>query len=340
MGKHVIRVLGCGALNLDIIFQVKDLEEIREQGWPLYPGREISGTHEEAERLIAVLKKKGRLLARSGGGSAANTISALSVLGHECYFLGIVGDDSQGAEVMDSMEGVDRSFIEKRGRTATCIVVLEEKSRDRAMFVAPAAFLPEKCLEKAREEMHRFDLLHFSSLLQEKGIAFQVSLAEKQWANQLVTLDPGELYASKGLEQLRPLLAETTLLMITSVEVKMLTNLASEEGMRLILSQMFEKTARTILFNAVNEAGGALLVCKKGAEGACTLGLNGDRRFQPAKEIEEVVDNTGAGDAFDAGFIDALASGKGVQACLESAVSLAASSLTGFGREYLLSLSR
>ncbi len=336
--KNIIKVLGCGALNLDIIFEVQDLEKIREHGWPLYPGREIAGTHEEAERLIALLKEKGRLLAKSGGGSAANTISALSALGHECYFLGTVGNDSQGEEVLNSMEGIDTSFIEKEGRTATCIVVLEKKSRDRAMFVAPASFLPEKCLEKALEAISMFDLLHFSSLVREDGVAFQTRLAEKQAPNQLVSLDPGELYASKGLPQLRPLLAETSLLMITSVEVELLTGLALKTGIPLILAQMLKKMADAALFNALNEAGGALLVCKKGSEGACALGLNNIKKCQPAEKIEKIIDNTGAGDAFAAGFIDGMAQGKELQACLESAISLAAISLTDFGRKYLSSL--
>ncbi len=335
-----MKVLGCGALNLDLIFEVEDLEGIRQQGWPLFPGREISGTHEEAAALAAFLKTRGRLLAESGGGSAANTICCLSALGHNCSFLGLVGNDPQGDAILESMKGVDISCIERKGRTAVCIVVLEKKGRDRAMFVAPASFLPEKKVIMAKNRFNHFDLIHFSSLLQEEGVSFQADLAGMQGPDQLVSLDPGELYAARGLKELMPLLKESSLLFVTSSEVEMLTGLSLVEGIQSILNQMHGKSSLSRHFNAMDEAGGGLVVCKKGPEGASAAALNGRVFHQPAKRIESVLDNTGAGDAFNAGFLDGVSRGAHIQACLEAAAEMAAISLTTFGREYLATLNK
>ena len=333
-----LKVLGCGALNLDIIYEVEDLEAIRSEGWPLFPGREISGSHEDAEKLVALLEQKGSLLAKSGGGSAANTICALSALGHKGYFLGIVGEDVQGETVLNSMKGVDPSFIEKKGRTAICIVVLEQKSRDRAMFVAPSAYLPKKAQRDVKHYLQNFDLIHFSSLVHDQGIEFQSDLAKLQTSQQLVSLDPGELYATKGFHVLKDLLSKISLLFITTVEVEMMTNVSVEAGLDQILPCLLPKRAMQEQFVALKEGGGALVACKKGAEGACFVGVNGVKYCEPAQKLDHIVDNTGAGDGFNAGFIDGLLKGNSPQACLRSGVQLAAKSLLTFGREYLTTL--
>jgi sugar/nucleoside kinase (ribokinase family) len=74
-------------------------------------------------------------------------------------------------------------------------------------------------------------------------------------------------------------------------------------------------TGRTNLFQAARillEKGPSFVICKKGEHGAFLFGR--DLRYAlPAYPVEEVVDPTGAGDAFAGGFMGYLASVRNTQ---------------------------
>lgn len=69
-----------------------------------------------------------------------------------------------------------------------------------------------------------------------------------------------------------------------------------------------------------------------GGEGVCYMAASGEILHQPAFEIE-VVDTTGCGDAFDAGFITALHRKMDVKTALNFAQSSAALVATGLGSD-------
>ena len=69
-----------------------------------------------------------------------------------------------------------------------------------------------------------------------------------------------------------------------------------------------------------------------------TLGVNGSRAFQGAKEfecatvpVEKVVDTTGAGDAFAAGFLSRYCRGADVETSMQHGAELAAATITKLG---------
>jgi sugar/nucleoside kinase (ribokinase family) len=68
------------------------------------------------------------------------------------------------------------------------------------------------------------------------------------------------------------------------------------------------------------------VVVKLGAEGCLAMGPGGEELAVPAHPVR-VVDSTGAGDAFNAGLISALAEGQEWREALESATALAATIL-------------
>ncbi|HEC67017.1 MAG TPA: adenosine kinase, partial [bacterium] len=76
-------VVGLGALNVDMVYEVDDLASLG-----IEKGRERMGSYEEFKDLLKFLKKKGKLRMKSGGGSAANTIYALGRMGFSCGYLG------------------------------------------------------------------------------------------------------------------------------------------------------------------------------------------------------------------------------------------------------------
>ena len=311
-----MEIAGSGALNLDHVYEVDNLALVRKAGFDLYPGREISGSADDTARLHELLGTEGRLLARSGGGSAANTICILAALGHDTAFIGTAGDDEAGDFILDSMSGVDCSMVRRQGQSGQCIVIIERLTRDRAMFVVPGSASPELSSDLDFSDAR---MLHMSSLAIEQGPRLQEQLVSMMSTEQVLSFDPGELYAARGMKELASLLSRTNLLFITREELKMLD--ARQEGYA--------------VYQSLNHEGGApVMVVKQGSRGAAAF-IRGQDWFEPAVHVKKVVDNTGAGDAFNAGFIHRLLSGRPVTECLKYAVELATTSLRDYGRNWL-----
>ena len=335
----MIDFLGSGALNLDLVYEVDNLEDVRSAGFDLYPGHEISGDHETAKALMDFLHSQGTLMAKSGGGSSANTICALSRLGHKVGFVGATGEDEAGSFILSSMKGVDFSLVKQVGRSAICIIIVEKAQRDRAMFVAPhdrEVEFPDFAILKS---VSNTKVLHFSSLVRSRGISIQKELANALKPEQILSFDPGELYAARGIEALSGILKRTDILFITAEEVKIMTGMAGKAGLEAIYPLLSENRTdhNPLGLNLFKDTGGAAIICKQGSNGA-TIYSPGMSFSIPAEKVLEVVDNTGAGDAFNAGFLNAMLQGASAHECIRSGVRLAAFSLSAFGRGWLAKL--
>jgi sugar/nucleoside kinase (ribokinase family) len=73
-----------------------------------------------------------------------------------------------------------------------------------------------------------------------------------------------------------------------------------------------------------------IVVVKRGAEGALAIDADGEETSIGAFEIEPL-DSTGAGDAFDAGFLRAWLEGQPTSTCLSEAAAAGALSTRGLG---------
>ncbi|NPB10020.1 MAG: hypothetical protein GXO17_06655 [Thermodesulfobacteria bacterium] len=299
-----MRVVGSGALNVDYFYRVESLEEVSPLAKGVRAGGEVWGTRAEFERLREALEKKGELLAVCGGGSAANTIYALSLWGFETGFIGLAGQDEEAEIALRELEGVDLSRVLRRGENACCLIILDEKE-DRAIFVAPHS--QEEVLGAYRVETSGDEWLHVSSLVTEEGFSFHRNLRAAHPGP--FSVDPGEIYAAKGLSAMAPLLSGAELLFLTENELALLGG-----DLAALLAQ-----ARA-------------LVLKKGRKGAEILSEEG-RREVPAASAPVWVDNTGAGDVFDAGVLAGILSGLDLLSAARLAAHLAALSLRDYGRK-------
>jgi ribokinase len=332
----MIDFLGSGALNLDLVYGVDNLEDVRSAGFDLHPGHEISGDHKTAEALMDFLHGRGILMAKSGGGSSANTICALSRLGHRTGFIGTAGEDQAGNFILSSMKGVDSSLVKQVGRSAICIIIIEKMERDRAMFVAAhdrEVKFPDSVILKS---VLNTKVLHFSSLVRSRSISIQEDLANVLKPEQILSFDPGELYAARGIDALAGILKRTDILFITKEEVKIMTGMAGMAGLEAVYPLLNKNRIdhNSLGLNLFKDTGGAVIVCKQGPKGA-TIYSSGVSVTIPAEKVLKIVDNTGAGDAFNAGFLHAVLQGAPAHECLRSGVRLAAFSLSAFGRGWL-----
>jgi len=261
-----------GALNMDKLYRVNRI------------------AREEEESVITGFKE-------SPGGSAANTAVGLVRLGIKTGYIGKVSNDREGKLLLDNFktEGVDTRgvMVSKEGRSGVVIGFVDEKG-ERALYVNPSVNDSIEFKEIDLEYVRSAKILHLTSL-GEKPFKAQKTLV-KTLSNIKVSLDPGELYARKGLATLKPIIKRSFVVLLNENEIKLLTGKNYKEGSKTL----------------VNEGIG-IVAAKLGKRGCYVTDGKEAHLVEPYKV--KVVDTTGAGDAFCAGFLYGLIKNKDLHEC-------------------------
>ena len=248
---------------------------------------------------------------RSGGGQAANTTFAMARLGYQAAMVGRVGADDDGAFSLQQLAPADTQFVHREGQTGRVYVLLDENG-ERRNLVAPGAndLLAPADLPK---RLPRARFAYFSSFLGDGPLQAQLELLRRLPAGVEVAFDPGEIYARKGVKRFLPLLRRCNYLFATEQELQMLCGLALPQALDFVL-----------------RAGVGLVVCKMGGRGARLVGGRVDLYVPPVPA--EVVDVTGAGDLFAAGFLAAMLEQTGLESAGRLAAWAASRGIAGVGR--------
>jgi ribokinase len=303
---------GFGALNLDLIFEVEDFRSISTDRIRLNPGEELFGSEGEFQSLLEQLNQAGTLKTKSGGGSAANTTVALARMGFPSTFIGKVGEDKEGDFLLQQMRPVHTHLIRRGQRSGICLVVLD-RDQDRFLFVTGNANNTLTMGDIDPDDVDDISWFHLTSFIEEAPFEAQKTLLGRLESSVRVSLDPGEIYAKKGLEAIRPLIQRSHILFITEKEIQLLTGRGLPGGATSLM-----------------EIGPSILVCKKGSQGSHIFSEAGD--FQVPVVQAEVLDNTGAGDVYNAGFLAGFFLGSSLEERAHFAARVAAKSVTGYGR--------
>jgi len=300
--------IGCGALNWDIFFEVEEFLSLKFENLKILAGREVILEREQFLRFLKFLEKEGNFLFECGGGSSANTIYALSCWGFKSAFIGAVGEDEVGRKIVDELEGVgiNTEFIVKGGETSLAIILLD-KRKDRFIAVSPGD--SEVYLSQSKVKLYGHNtLFHFSSFASKTGQKFQKDLLSK--IDTKISFDPGEIYAGLGKEFLISFFEKTGILFITEYELKKI-GVSIEELFNLGVEKIF---------------------LKKGKEGAECF-TKQQKIEMPAFKVGNIVDNTGAGDYFNAGVLAGLKMEFPEEKALKLGIYSAGMSLRDYGRK-------
>ncbi|MCJ7632529.1 carbohydrate kinase family protein [Candidatus Bathyarchaeota archaeon] len=232
------------------------------------------------------------------GGSAANTIVGLSRLEHKVGYIGKVANDDDGRFHLSafSNEGVDTAGIcrVEFGRSGVVMGFVDCRG-ERALYVDPGVNdtlgIEEINLDYAADSK----FLHITSFVGERPFITQIRLLEERPSIQ-VSFDPGELYVRRGLHALKPFLRRSYVAFPNENELHLLTNEGPEDGAKVLLKE------------------GVEIVAVKLGERGCFV-TNGKESFHLPVFKTQIVDTTGAGDAFSAGFLHGLIIGKDINEC-------------------------
>lgn len=308
------RLYGCGALNWDSFYEIESLDLLKHCCPDVSPGSELVFEESKFSELREVLNKKGLFIYECGGGSAANTIYALSSWGFETGFVGAVGEDPYGERILKELnsKGVDTTFICKKGATSRAIIVID-KNKDRFIAVCPGNAESYLSMDSIKEHGElRESYFHLSSFASDSGINFQLELL--RWIDKKCSFDPGEVYCRKGRSFCEKWFPWVEVLFLTEEETALL-KMKEEEFFDLGMCYVF---------------------LKMGSKGAKVFTQN-EEIFLPSFPVEIHVDNTGAGDYFNAGVIAGLKLGLPVEAALRLGTFCASQSLKSYGRSGCIS---
>jgi ribokinase len=268
-------VVGFGALNVDKLFKVNRIAAKEEESF-------ITG------------------FAETCGGSAANTVVGLARLGCKVGFVGKVAGDREGKMLLEEFqkEDVDAKgvAIAKQGRSGT-VMGFVDGNGERALYIDPGVNNQVEFNEKIMRYVSQTKFLHLTSFVGEESFQTQKKILDTIPEDVMVSFDPGALYARKGLAALRSIVERAYVLMPNAGELELLTGMAD-----------YRKGAEAML-----EKGVKVVAVKLGSRGCYVTDGRQSHNVEAFKV--NVVDTTGAGDAFCAGFLYGLIKYKSLEEC-------------------------
>jgi len=256
------------------------------------------------------------------GGSAANTVTGLAELGATCAFVGQVADDELGEIFGHDIRaaGVHYETAARPGEppTARCLIfVTPDGQRTMNTYLGATQFLPASALDLAAIQAAR--ILYLEGYLwdpEEPRAAMRRAIAAAREAGRKVALTLSDPFViARHGDDFRQLLAEGQLdiLFANEHELAAMTGCEDfEEGLAQLAPQV------------------PVLVVTRSEKGAVAL-AGGERAQVAAEPVEEVVDTTGAGDLFAAGFLFGHATGESLERCLRIGAICAAEIISHYG---------
>jgi sugar/nucleoside kinase (ribokinase family) len=272
----------------------------------------------EADALYAAMGPAREI----SGGSAANSMAGAAALGLSAGFIGQVADDQLGDIFAHDLRSLGVRFdtppLSGGLPTGRCLIIVTPDGQ-RTMNTCPGAshelqpqVLDEAMIRSASitflegylwgPEAPRTAMLKAADIAHSAGKTVAFTLSESLCI-------PGRREGVMGMIDA----GTVDLLFGNEDEVRHLTGCGA-------LDECLEALAPKV----------ATLVVTRGPQGA--VAVEGGERFEvPAAPVETIVDTTGAGDLFAAGFLAARCRGRPLERCLEAGAIAAAEVISHFG---------
>jgi sugar/nucleoside kinase (ribokinase family) len=312
---HTLDIVAIGNAIVDILAPASD-ELIVELGLPRGEMQLVDAAGAE------VLYARMGAAVEASGGSAANTIAGMAALGQTCGFIGQVANDQFGKVFAHDIRahGVTFSTPPREGDlpTGQCLIfVSPDGHRTMNTFLGAAQHLDVEALDRT--------LIESSAILYLEGYLWNAdasraamgqAIAIARGAGRKVAFTLSEIFVILGHgDDFRAMMARG------DIDI-----LFANEGEIHALMQ-------TTDFDAAVTAAAAqvpTLVVTRGEHGAIAV-QNGVRTAVAAEPPVRVLDTTGAGDLFAAGFLSGQAQGRSVSDSLTMGAVCAAEVIAHYG---------
>jgi len=250
------------------------------------------------------------IISTHGGGAAGNVASWLAVLGNDVTMVGRIGNDTAGSAITAEFDALGISYgnIVKEGLHTGVVVCLVDPSGERTMLAHNGANAGLEVSDlPALDGVDAIYLSGYAPLapLSRAGVLEMVGATNLRGIP--IVFDPATVGGMQGVpvEEILSWCALMDTVIMNEEEAIYLSGLSELES---ALNFFVELTPRAII--------------KRGSAGA--IGLErGGQIISVDAHTSAVVDTTGAGDAFAAGFIDAFTGRRDFSYAMERASAVA-----------------
>ncbi|CAH0498564.1 adenosine kinase [Novosphingobium sp. CECT 9465] len=256
------------------------------------------------------------------GGSAANTLAGLAALGAKCAFIGQVADDQLGEVFAHDIRAggiaFDTAARTDEPPTARCLIfVTPDGQRTMNTFLGASQFLPAEALDDAT--IAAASVLYLEGYLwdpEEPRKAMRRAIAAARGAGRKVAFTLSDPFViSRHGDDFRALIeaGQIDILFANEHELAALTGIDDFDAG---LAHLSAKVPTVVVTRS-----------EKGAHAMS----GGEHAHVPAEPIARVIDTTGAGDLFAAGFLFGYVRGKPLAASLTLGAICAAEVISHYG---------
>ncbi len=252
------------------------------------------------------------------GGKGSNQAVAASRLGGQVSFLSKLGRDAFGemARRTYQQEGVDSQFVFQAADypTGAATIILDEATGENAIIVVPGASFQVTPAE----------------IDQARGVIAESAVFMTQLEMQIPSVEHGlKLAHGLGVKTIlnpAPAMAvPEEIFSLCDYLTPNETEAATLTGFPVTDIEEAERAAGALL-----SRGSGNVVITLGAQGAFVKNSSVAKHI-PAVNVGSVVETTGAGDAFNAGFAIALSEGRDIASCVQFGCAVAGISVTRHG---------
>ena len=306
-----MKILGIGNAIVDVICKVED--DFITKNELTKSTMKLIFDESEFKKLLSNLKIEKTV----SGGSVANSIVGLSQLGNEVGFIGKVNDDELGSKYEDGLkqENVKYFYSKKKEDlpTGTCLIlVTPDSERTMCTFLGTAG--------KINENDVNSNAIKQSEIILLEGYLWDEGEPKKAFEKAILSANKVAMSLSDQfcVDRHKPHF-------LNLVKNKLDITFANEqEIMSLIDAKNFDEVIN------FGKSLKKLLIITRGEKGA--ISINGDEVTECGIQKNlKVVDLTGAGDLFAAGFLHGHVNGLSQKECLEKGTEMSSKVIQQIG---------
>jgi sugar/nucleoside kinase (ribokinase family) len=289
-----IKILGIGNALVDIIALLDDDKIIKRLNLPKGSMTLVDGD------LSTKIKQEitGQKTKIVTGGSVANAINGIANLEVSCGFLGTIGHDELGNLFENDLQKHEIECLLKYADQPTgCAVCLVSPDGERTMATYLGAAVEMGPDDITEEKLSNFQLFFIEGYLVFNHALIMAAASKAKTAGMTIALDLASYNVVEANHEILDELVDNyvDIIFANEEEAKAFTGLNPEAAL-------------------ANLAGRCdIAVVKVGSEGAFVQ--QGQQKYHIPVFSSEVVDTTGAGDFFAAGFLSGLAKGYDLEKC-------------------------